>query len=66
MPITIGGFEYERLEDIEQWPSFVEWWNGEYTEPASIDNRECREMLEAYIAGAYWEFKRRVALAVSD
>lgn len=66
MTITIGGFEYGHITDVEQWPSFCEWHEHEYGfSPVAINDRldsKSKELLEAYIAGAYWQYQQTVAV----
>jgi hypothetical protein len=65
MAVTVGGFELEEgqtITDMDQWPSFAEWWEREYgfapmVIAGHVDSK-VKEIFEAYLAGAYWQWHR--------
>jgi hypothetical protein len=58
---TVAGFELVEgvsITDLDLWPSFAEWWEGQHgCEPMSEDSK-CRELFEAYLAGAHYQWQR--------
>jgi len=60
--VSIAGFELREgaeITDLESWPSFAEWFEHQYGSPADPRDRDCKDLFEAYLAGAHWEWERR-------
>ncbi len=65
---TIAGFELRegvKIQDLDAWPSFAEWYEDQYGfAPMAIAGRpdsKVKEMFEAYLAGAHWQWQRKSA-----
>lgn len=60
---TVAGFELPegtKIEDLDLWPPFVEWFKSEYGFEPNAKHHQEKELFEAWMAGAAWDFKQSI------